>query len=242
VKLVADNEALRQSSVDWLPCRQRSLLIGREGSKGHDGTPIMLIKYGPDMREPSYVELVGGIKQGSLAVCKTWCWPPIVMREESIAALRAWCAWVESGAASSWYSRMGYGWSTFRGSKDTMVRMRDYPRPIPAANVKAGHGLIPSGHALNYNSGNRHAHEAQWFPQLQNRVEHQRYLNQAQRVQYRPQGPLGYHTQTDYNRAYGYVYDRQRYFQATWGKASNASSEEISGEPASNEGQVKKLH
>jgi hypothetical protein len=41
----------------------------------------------PEMREPSYLEAQVRPQMGSLEMCKTWCWPPVMVRQQSLQVL-----------------------------------------------------------------------------------------------------------------------------------------------------------
>jgi hypothetical protein len=111
VKIVSQNPALEQpldESTTWVHRRWLCLLIGKDGDMGHDGSPVLLVRDGcQNMREKSYVELAGGPKTVSSDQVSTWCWPPIILREESMQALYAWCAGLE--ALSPWW-RSAQAW------------------------------------------------------------------------------------------------------------------------------------
>jgi hypothetical protein len=66
--------------------RHMCLEVSKHPHMGHDGTPVMLIEPdAPEMREPSYLEVLP--QMGSLDMCKTWCWPPVVVRQQSLQVL-----------------------------------------------------------------------------------------------------------------------------------------------------------
>ena len=73
--------------------RHMCLEISRRPKMGHDGTPVMLLEpESPAMRQPSYVEVFPQAKMGNLEECKTWCWPPVLIRRQSMLILHHYMA------------------------------------------------------------------------------------------------------------------------------------------------------
>ncbi|KAI2485663.1 hypothetical protein Ptr902_04603 [Pyrenophora tritici-repentis] len=95
IKLFADNinfnpEAKRTNGQP----RHMCLEIAKHPKIGHDNTPVMVVEPDcPKMREPSYVEVFAKTKPANFELCKTWCWPPIVVREDSMQVLRQYMAY-----------------------------------------------------------------------------------------------------------------------------------------------------
>ncbi|KAI4615516.1 uncharacterized protein J4E87_008973 [Alternaria ethzedia] len=77
------------------PPRHRCLEICKYPKWGHDGTPIMLVESdSPEMRESSYVEVYPAPSTSTFHMCKTWCWPPVVIQSQSMAILRGYSSFV----------------------------------------------------------------------------------------------------------------------------------------------------
>ena len=77
------------------PPRHRCLEICKYPKFGHDGTPVMLVESdSPGMRESSYVEVYSAPSTSTFDMCKTWCWPPVVIQSQSMAILRGYSSFV----------------------------------------------------------------------------------------------------------------------------------------------------
>ena len=73
--------------------RHMCLEVTKNPKTGHENTPVMLLEpNSPEMREPSYVEVFPTTRLGSLELCKTWSWPPVVIRRDSMQVLRQYMA------------------------------------------------------------------------------------------------------------------------------------------------------
>ncbi|EFQ95803.1 hypothetical protein PTT_04879 [Pyrenophora teres f. teres 0-1] len=142
IKLFAENinfnpEAKRTNGQP----RHMCLEITKHLKIGHDNTPVMLIERDcPEMREASYVEVFAKTQGASLTFCKTWCWPPIVIREDSMRVLRQYMAWYggSTGAPTTrcqQSSNRSSGLSTPYGSS-SIYTMSSNP---------SGHHYNPSG-------------------------------------------------------------------------------------------------
>ncbi|KNG52276.1 hypothetical protein DDE82_000482 [Stemphylium lycopersici] len=65
------------------------LEISKVPKIGHNGTPVMLLEpESPEMREPSYVEICPNLSVGDFKICKTWCWPPVLISPRSVEVLK----------------------------------------------------------------------------------------------------------------------------------------------------------
>lgn len=92
IKLQAENpnfnpEAKKKCGSPRYMCLQ----LSKHPRIGHDGTPVMLLEpWSPDMRELSYVEVFVQADTGNITDCKTWCWPPVQVRQQSMDILRGY--------------------------------------------------------------------------------------------------------------------------------------------------------
>ncbi|KAF1921777.1 hypothetical protein BDU57DRAFT_61988 [Ampelomyces quisqualis] len=74
-----------------------SLRISKSPAAGHSGTPVMLLEHhSPAMREESYIEVQARPVSGQLDECRTWCWPPVKVCEQSMRVLCEYMARVAS--------------------------------------------------------------------------------------------------------------------------------------------------
>ncbi|KAL6707227.1 hypothetical protein ACN47E_004774 [Coniothyrium glycines] len=68
---------------------QFCLELSKTPKMGHGGTPVMLLEpSSPAMRQLSYVEVHPRLHEGKLSQCRTWCWPPVIVRQQSVGILR----------------------------------------------------------------------------------------------------------------------------------------------------------
>lgn len=80
----------------------RCLEISKQPKMGHEGTPIMLLEPdSPSMRELSYVDVSVRAKTGRLEHCKTWCWPPVKIRQQSMRLLFEYMSTIASSFAGT---------------------------------------------------------------------------------------------------------------------------------------------
>ncbi|KAH6875900.1 hypothetical protein BKA58DRAFT_437856 [Alternaria rosae] len=99
--------------------RHLCLEICKYPKMGHDRTPVMLVEFdSPGMRESSYVEVYPAPKTSTFHNCKTWCWPPVVMRSQSMAIL---CNYITKQVASSTSSFVGSRFNSQTSSRSSSV-------------------------------------------------------------------------------------------------------------------------
>jgi hypothetical protein len=182
------------------------LLIGREGDIGHDGTPVLLVKDGcQNMREPSYAELAGGFKLGRLEQCKTWCWPPIVLREESMRTLREWCARIDGPTSLEWLSGTAWEDENADGDRRRMIRWGGHQLPglAPSGSGLSDNGQthqVPSVQMQHYPCYNGYPQQVHWVP-----YQHQYYAYPNQFGYQGYPAPMNFHGASEYGYGtYGY--------------------------------------
>lgn len=126
--------------------RHMCLEISPRPKMGHDGTPVMLLEpESPAMRQPSYVEVFAQARVGNLDECKTWCWPPVLIRQQSMLILHKYMAVAAAAAAASASSSSQMGGGGGPLSPGLPVD------PYSLARVSAPEPMLPT--AFGWNAG-----------------------------------------------------------------------------------------